>query len=85
MMRMIVLVVVVQAVWPAFVAAQSAHVVQWRGTSVGAALAELADRLNMRMIMDRSLRQADLDRPVRMSARHLTGEQAFRWTARLET
>jgi hypothetical protein len=55
----------------------------YRGTPFRTALAELADRLGVRYILDASIPAAILDEPVRMSALHLTGDQAFRWLARI--
>lgn len=56
--------------------------VVWRGTPLKEALAELADRLGVRYILDAAIPAALLEEPVRMSAQHLTGQQAFRWLAR---
>jgi hypothetical protein len=54
-----------------------------RGTPLRQAFAELADRLGVRYILDASIPAATLDEPVRMTALHLTGQQAFRWLARI--
>ncbi len=56
--------------------------ISWRGIPLRQALAELADRLGVRYILDASIPATALDEPVRMSASHLTGQQAFRWLAR---
>jgi len=56
--------------------------VDWRGATLGEALAELAPRLEVPYILDVSVDAAALNRRVRMSASHLTGAQAFRWLAR---
>lgn len=56
--------------------------VTWRGTPLREALGELADRLGARYILDSSIPAASLTEPVRISASHLTGQQAFRWLAR---
>lgn len=53
----------------------------WRGTLLREALAELADRLEVRYILDASIPATTLDEPVRISALYLTGQQAFRWLA----
>lgn len=57
--------------------------VTWRGTPLREAFAELAERLGVRYILDSSIPPAALDEPVRLSAGHLTGQQAFRWLARI--
>lgn len=57
--------------------------VEWRGTPLRQALGELAERLGVRYILDASIPATVLDEPVRMSAVHLTGQQAFRWLARM--
>jgi hypothetical protein len=57
--------------------------ISWRGTPLRQAFAELADRLGVRYILDASIPATALDEPVRMSAAHLTGQQAFRWLARM--
>lgn len=56
--------------------------VTWRGTPLREALAELAERLGVRYILDSSIPAAALAEPVRISATHLTGQQVFRWLAR---
>jgi hypothetical protein len=55
---------------------------QLRGTRLREAFAELADRLGVRYILDASIPAAAMEEPVRISATHLTGQQAFRWVAR---
>ncbi|MGQ9650746.1 MAG: hypothetical protein ACUVXJ_11605 [Phycisphaerae bacterium] len=57
--------------------------VTWRGTPLRQAFAELAERLDIRYILDSSIPPAALDEPVRLSASHLSGQQAFRWLARI--
>ena len=57
--------------------------ISWRGTPLRQAFAELADRLGVRYILDASIPATALDEPVRISAVHLTGQQAFRWLARM--
>jgi hypothetical protein len=54
-----------------------------RGVPLSQALPELATRLEVPYILDASVDEAAMGRPIRMSARHLSGEQAFRWLARL--
>ncbi len=56
--------------------------VDWRGVPLREALVGLAGRLEVAHILDPSVDPAALDRNVRMSAWHLTGEQGFRWLAR---
>ena len=56
--------------------------VDWRGERLGEALPELAGRLAVPYILDASVDAVALAARVRMSARHLTGEQAFRWPPR---
>jgi hypothetical protein len=63
-------------------ALESNCVVQWRGETLDGALSQLAERLGARYIIDASVAETDLSSLVRMSATHLTGEQAFRWLAR---
>ncbi len=57
--------------------------VELRGTPLREAFAELAARLDVRYILDASISAAALDEPVRMTAQHLTGQQVFRWLARI--
>ncbi len=57
--------------------------VDLRGEAVGAAIAELAGRLETTCVLDESLDRSAWTAPVRFYARHLTGEQALRWLARL--
>lgn len=56
--------------------------VDWRGAPLDDALGELASRLEVSYVLDSSVDAAALARTVRMSASHLTGEEALRWLAR---
>lgn len=56
--------------------------VEWRAVPLNDAINELSSRLNTPYVLDTSVTQETLTRPVRMSATRLTGRQAFRWTVR---
>lgn len=56
--------------------------IDWRGVPLGQAVRELADRLDVAYILDPSVTQEVLGASVRLTAVHLNGRQAFRWTAR---
>jgi hypothetical protein len=56
--------------------------VDWRGVAFGAAVAELAGRLDVPYILDASVTPEDLARPVRLRAEYLAGGEVFVWLAR---
>jgi len=56
--------------------------IDWRAVSLGQAVRELAKRVGMPYILDPSVTEEVLDRPVRLTAAHLDGRGAFRWTVR---
>ena len=47
------------------------------------ALLELSGRLSLPYILDDSVPTDVLERPIRLTARHLTGQQTLRWLARM--
>lgn len=57
-------------------------VVEYRGTFFVQALKDLAGRTGAPYILDESIDEEVRNRPIRMSASHLRGAQAFRWLAR---
>lgn len=57
--------------------------VDWRGASLAQALSELSGRLGVPCILDASVGEEAKQRRLRMTAKHLSGAEAFRWTARL--
>ena len=56
--------------------------IEWRATPLGQAVQNLAERLSVPYVLDTSVTDEMLKGPVRLVAAHLTGRQAFRWTAR---
>jgi hypothetical protein len=56
--------------------------IDWRAVPLAQAVRELADRLEVAYILDASVSEEMMAKPVRLTARHLSGRQAFRWTAR---
>ncbi len=61
----------------------SACPVDWRGVPAREAIAQLGARLSVEFVVDDSVDAKQLEKDIRLSASHLTGEQAFRWAARL--
>lgn len=56
--------------------------IEWRGVPLAQAVGELAERLGVPYILDPSVSDEMMARPVRLAAVHLDGRQAFRWTVR---
>lgn len=56
--------------------------VAWRGVPFREAVAELTASLGVPAVLDGSVDPSDLDRRVRLTANHLTAQQAIRWLAR---
>lgn len=56
--------------------------VEWAGIPLKHALSELSGRLGLPYMLDDSVPPEHLDTPVRLSALHLNGRQAFGWLAR---
>lgn len=56
--------------------------VDWRAVPMIEAVRDLARRLDVPYILDASVTDEMTARPVRLSATHLNGRQAFRWTVR---
>ncbi len=57
--------------------------VSFRGVAWRDALAEISDRLGVVCVLDADMPAEALDRPLRLVAEHLDGEQVLRWLARL--
>lgn len=56
--------------------------VDWRAVPLIEAVRALAEQLDVPYILDATVDEEALARPVRLSAQHLDGRQAFRWTVR---
>jgi hypothetical protein len=57
--------------------------VEWRGVPASTAFEELQARFKMTVAVRANVDPARLGEEVRLSASHLTGEQVFRWVARI--
>ncbi|MCL2329991.1 MAG: hypothetical protein FWC56_01660, partial [Phycisphaerae bacterium] len=57
--------------------------VDWVDVPLAHAMDDLADRLGLSYVLDSSVTEAMFARPIQLRAHHLTGRQAFRWTARV--
>jgi hypothetical protein len=55
----------------------------WRGVPLNKALQDVSRRCQVKYLADASLPAEAMEREVRLSVRHLTGQQAARWLARL--
>ena len=55
----------------------------WRGVALNKALADVGRRCGVKYLADASLPAEAMDREVRLSVRHLTGQQTARWLARI--
>ena len=57
--------------------------IDWRATRLSDAIRQMSERLGVPYVVDSSVTDAILERPVRLAATHLSGRQAFRWTVRV--
>ena len=86
MTRPRLLLLALTAAAPAVRAASSLEApcpVDWRAVPLSEAVRDLANRLEVPYLLDESVTEQMLAEPVRLSALHLSGRQAFRWTARV--